>query len=672
MLPGPENIRPHLTCEGAAPEQEGFAVYYGRKFFNFLGECFSGFGNLVGKVKTLALSILGRSPENDHLSNTPPESPSLSRHAVKRLSASSSSSRSTSSESVSGSESADSDSESNSLSDSQPVVVPFSWKPEENDLLVTVMRTMCKHLAEHEVANPFDEIALNHFRELHEKLSRVWHRSLKQKENAALKAVFDEYFKLPDPKQGVLQSAFSKLMFWSNQVQGKGKEDVPETSPRVDFGGIQQVGNSCWMNALLQIIPLDRLNELPIPAKPASDSMQELKKYEQELKEYEKKKLLFQALKLMLRLKDDPNASDDEVWVAALVLRNLIYDTGFLVDCKVDNLAYFRQQDVVLCLELLLGGNQNWLIKFLQIEDQQELIPDRMFRDPFSVIQLAWDNSVKRDFQSLLIKDFGLYKGDKEQRRSFTCHQIGKNTFFWEPPKKDFPCAEAFLIRNREQFAEDETNKTYFTCLQAGENRYSLRLPPKKEIELTHITDPEELKKALETPVIVEVEAGAFSSLNIEKRRYIAYPPLNQTDHQVRFPNEICLEQNRIQVEKDGEGQPALPKFLYFSLSRWKDNKKNAEPIQFPADGMIDLSNIFDETVEGPIHYQLTGALIHHGKSLHGGHYTSYRTRDHGKTWHHYDDNFVRHVISDSDTNIPSEVRNAIENEGYTMLFEMV
>lgn len=87
-------------------------------------------------------------------------------------------------------------------------------------------------------------------------------------------------------------------------------------------------------------------------------------------------------------------------------------------------------------------------------------------------------------------------------------------------------------------------------------------------------------------------------------------------------------------------------------------NMKINDPIKLPANGLVDFSNVFGKT--GPVNYRVVAYELHIGNSPSGGHYTTYRFED--DAWYYFDD---KKVLKGT---------NALENmsQAYILLFERV
>ncbi len=539
---------------------EWMVIYFGRMVVYLVVQCLSFLGLLASKVSNVAFNTFSSLGTQDK---------EPGKFTAQKLDESSTFSTSSEVTAESDSEATESDSDQHQ---------PFSaWVREDWDLVSTVFETMHARLSKPAGEKDLSESSegfqkeLKSFREFHEKLLRFWKRNDIPKEIESFRKVFEKYLELT----GIPGTIFQSTMEDANKINPNPMQNG--VSPRIALGGIPQMSNNCYLNACVQVIHANHFTPLSPPANEEDVA---------ENTEFKKKLQLDHALRLLQRVKDEPNAGADEVWIAAFVLRNLLFDLKLIPDFKTE-LTYFRQQDAVTCAEGLIQTDKIEIKKVFKIKGQEEVIPDFNPSIKEAVIKLVLALPETLGFQALVNKKFSEYEDtqvEESKGRSFNKVPLENGEFRWEA-RTDSP--------------------------------FEVTLPT--------------------------------------------------SDFKIR---------EFIKVPKDENGIDIFPRFLCLSVGRFYNEKqfcfKNESRIDFPQNGIVEFSKAFDGlAAEGSVQYKLTGTVLH-GGTVGGGHYTAFATRDNGETWRLYNDGSISSAYIQENGNIPADVLEAIEKQGYIFYLEKI
>lgn len=187
----------------------------------------------------------------------------------------------------------------------------------------------------------------------------------------------------------------------------------------------------------------------------------------------------------------------------------------------------------------------------------------------------------------------------------------------------------------------------------------------------THIHLPE----GVEPPQYLPVKMMRFSQiLNPAERQakkdmhFAMYMIENEDEMRKQAKQELVRDFGAENAESDAfneilddKTQVMLAEHAKLTLNIDDDgNLKIHDPIEFPANGLVDFSKIFGK--EKAVNYRVVAFEMHLGHSPRGGHYTAYRKE--GDSWYYFDDKKVLKVKDDK----------ALEgmSKAYILLFERV
>lgn len=190
---------------------------------------------------------------------------------------------------------------------------------------------------------------------------------------------------------------------------------------------------------------------------------------------------------------------------------------------------------------------------------------------------------------------------------------------------------------------------------QAFNNHFAISIPEKGTIR------PETIRK--DGQDITFTDYTSKLRLQGEPPKYMAFQLKRYAPVDEQFAADyLTPTMARLTADLGSDDPTMIQEMAEAELGIHQGMRKISNPVTLPADETFDAALGFESSK--PVKYRAVAAVMHHGLTPGGGHYTAY-ARDKGTNqWRHYDDNKVTEVTKE-------EARRKL-SEGYCLFFEKV
>lgn len=408
-----------------------------------------------------------------------------------------------------------------------------------------------------------------------------------------------------------------------------------ETDPILDIG-LPNIGNSCYINAGLQLLQggkfLEKLLESSKPMVKSSGQKSESESKERVEANLIHENQVIDCLKFLLKtLKEER----DIIKIPLLDLRKALFDSKeYSPWVSADKAEIDSQHDgasVIMALLAILGFNVTY--QAIRIGKEKSIDSDA---------ELEFINKIQflgaPESQSLLLLRIGSH-----EEREF--QQLLDLNFSPIEHTNDVENACRTEINGQIKTFNTYTERPHISLAKGAEPPQFL---PIKVMRFTQVSESERKQKTgMHLAKVIDEKDDEMEKLA-------------KLDLVEEFGEECQIWDTFDEILTDRKNTMLENLALSTLNIDHQGNTKIHDPIKFPSNGLIDFSKAFGK--EKAVNYRVVSFEMHQGESPSTGHYTTYRFEN--DSWYHFDDKRV--------TRVSLEEALDKRSQAYILLFEKV